>query len=64
MAEVFSYLYVLLFFSFIRYCDQYVPDFVLHGTDRLTDEQAKKSLQISLEVSVRHLVITKHVCTN
>lgn len=34
-----------------RYCGQYVPDFVLHGVDRCTDEQAKQSMQISLEVS-------------
>ncbi|XP_046860467.1 folliculin-interacting protein 2-like isoform X2 [Xenia sp. Carnegie-2017] len=53
-------------FSFGRslmagYCDQYVPDFVLHGTDRLTDEQAKKSLQISLEQPVVDSPISESV---
>ena len=53
-------------FSFGRslmagYCDQYVPDFVLHGTDRCTEEQARQSMQISLEQPVVDSPISESV---
>ncbi|CAB4009037.1 folliculin-interacting 1 isoform X3, partial [Paramuricea clavata] len=53
-------------FSFGRslmagYCDQYVPDFVLHGTVHCTEEQVKQSMQISLEQPVVDSPISESV---
>ncbi|XP_028406001.1 folliculin-interacting protein 2-like [Dendronephthya gigantea] len=53
-------------FSFGRslmagYCNEYVPDFVLHGTDRCTEEQAKQGLHISLEEPVVDSPISESV---
>ena len=41
-----------LFIFYRRYCDDYVPDFVLHGTRKLNEEKLAIDLQNSVKVSL------------
>ena len=42
-----------------RYCDEYVPDFVLHGTAKLNEEKLAIDLQNSVKVSERKFLMAK-----